>query len=206
MSKYIPLLRHWIWLAPLALGVIFVAAGVYTVLQGQDAKNTVHDQIVAEQITTSTDASIPGVLVDSADTADAQANAINAHILALTGGKTYSQVDQYVAADGKATTSDKTQALVGADGKPVANPQRATVFQGDALRSSLNLAVMGFKLSDLVIGIGVFMLLIGGTFILVLSPAVYYAAEVANHYHEIIKKEESGKAAADGATSALPTT
>jgi hypothetical protein len=59
------------------------------------------------------------------------------------------------------------------------------------LRTALNLAVMGFKVSDLVIGMGAFMLVIGGTFILALAPAVYYSAEVANHYDELIKKKEA---------------
>ena len=66
------------------------------------------------------------------------------------------------------------------DGNPVPNPARNTAFQGAALRTSLNLAVMGFKISDLVIAMGFFMVAIGGTFILFLAPAVYYAAELAN--------------------------
>jgi len=39
---------------------------------------------------------------------------------------------------------------------------------------------MGFKVSDLVIGMGFFMVAVGGTFVLFLAPAVYYAAELAN--------------------------
>lgn len=42
------------------------------------------------------------------------------------------------------------------------------------------MAVMGFKVSDLVIGMGFFMVAVGGTFVLFLAPAVYYAAELAN--------------------------
>ncbi len=188
--KWFRFVRHYVWLAPLVLGVIFVAAGIYTYLEGRDAKNTVHDQIVAEQITTSPDSSIPGVLVDDADTAQAQANVIQEHTLKITGGKTYSQLDRFVSADGKGTTSDAKAALIGSDGNPVANPVRNTVFQGDALRTALNEAVIGFKLSDLVMGIGVFMLVIGGTFIAFIAPAVYYSAEVANHYEELIKREQ----------------
>jgi len=188
--RFTKIARHWIWVAPLALGVIFVAAGIYTYLEGRDAKNTVHDQIVAEQITTASDSSIPGVLVDDADTAQAQADVIQKHTLTTTGGKTYSQLDRYVAADGKGTTNDAKAALIGSDGNPVANPVRNTVFQGDALRTALNEAVIGFKLSDLVMGIGAFMLVIGGTFIVFIAPAVYYSAEVANHYEELIKREK----------------
>jgi hypothetical protein len=39
---------------------------------------------------------------------------------------------------------------------------------------------MGFKVSDLVIGMGFFMVAVGATFVLFLAPAVYYAAELAN--------------------------
>ena len=44
------------------------------------------------------------------------------------------------------------------------------------------MAVMGFKISDLVTGMGVFMIVIGITHILFLAPAVYWAAEVASDY------------------------
>jgi len=199
--RFTKIVRHWIWVAPLVLGVIFVAAGIYTYLEGRDAKNTVHDQIVAEQITTAEDSAIPGVLVDDADTAQAQADAIQKHTLTSTGGKTYSQLERFVSADGQGTTNDAKAALIGADGKPVANPLRNTAFQGAALRTALNEAVIGFKLSDLVMGIGVFMLVIGGTFIVFIAPAVYYSAEVANHYEEIIKRE---KKEAPGTGTVMP--
>ncbi len=34
---------------------------------------------------------------------------------------------------------------------------------------------------------------IGGVFILILAPAAYYSAELANHYAEIMKKQEREK-------------
>jgi hypothetical protein len=171
--------RHWFWLAPVVLGVAFIAGGLYMVSEGRSAKDEVRDAVVRENIVTSEDASIPNVPVTNAATAKAQAEAIEAHTLKTTGGETYATVDRYVAADGVGTTSDKAQALI-VDGNPVPNPARNTAFQGAALRTSLNLAVMGFKISDLVIGMGFFMVAIGGTFVLFLAPAVYYAAELAN--------------------------
>ena len=195
--RFIQLARHWIWVAPLAVGIIFIAAGGYMVLEGRDAKNEVRDAVVRENIITSEDATIPSVPVNSAATAKAQAEAIEAHVLKATGGDTYATVDRYVSADGTGTTSDKALALI-VDGNPVPNPARNTAFQGAALRTSLNLAVMGFKVSDLVIGVGVFMMVMGGTFVVVISPAVYYSAEVANHYAELIKKEEAKRVPAKG--------
>jgi len=177
--KLFSLLRHWFWLAPLVLGIAFIGGGLYMVSEGRSAKDEVRDAIVRENIVTSEDATIPNVPVTSAATAKAQAEVIEAHVLEATGGDTYATVDRYVSADGLGTTSDGEQALI-VDGNPVPNPARNTAFQGAALRTSLNLAVMGFKISDLVIGMGFFMVAIGGTFILFLAPAVYYAAELAN--------------------------
>jgi hypothetical protein len=166
--KFVRIARHYLWLAPLVLGLAFIAAGVYMVLEGRDAKDEVRDAIVRENITTSEDASIPNVLVDNADTAKSEAAVIEKHVLEITGGKTYAEL----ARD---------------------DPDRATVLNAVTLRTALNLAVMGFKVSDLVIGMGIFMLVIGATFILFIAPAVYYSAEVANHYAELIKKDESSK-------------
>jgi hypothetical protein len=171
--------RHWFWLVPVVLGIGFIGGGLYMVSEGNEAKDEVRDAIVRENITTSEDASIPNVVVDNAATAKAQAQAIEQHTLETTGGETYATIDRYLAPDG-GTTNDREAALKGADGNPIPNPVRNTAFQSAALRTSLNLAVMGFKISDLVIGMGFFMVAVGATFVLFLAPAVYYAAEVAN--------------------------
>ena len=171
--------RRWFWLAPVVLGVAFIGGGLYMVREGNEAKDEVRDAIVRENITTTEDARIPNVQVNSAATAKAQAEAIEAHALKTTGGETYAEIDRYLAPNG-GTTSNRDEALKDASGNPVPNPARNTAFQAAALRTSLNLAVMGFKVSDLVMGMGFFMVAIGGTFVLFLAPAVYYAAELAN--------------------------
>ncbi|MDO8613248.1 MAG: hypothetical protein Q7R32_10570, partial [Dehalococcoidia bacterium] len=143
--------RHWFWLAPAILGIVFIASGVYMILQGQDAKDEVRDAIYRENITTSEDASIPNQRVDDADTATAQAEVIEGHVLKITGGKTYAELDRE-------------------------DPNRPVVLNSVSLRTALNMAVMGFKVSDHVAGMGVFMVVIGITHILFLAPAVYWAA------------------------------
>ena len=80
----------------------------------------------------------------------------------------------------RAWTSDSKLAATDANGKPVDNALRNTAKDSAFLRTSLGVAVMGFKVSDLVVGMGFFMVAVGGTFILFLAPAVYYAAELAN--------------------------
>jgi hypothetical protein len=80
----------------------------------------------------------------------------------------------------RAWTSDKKAAATDASGTPVANPLRTTAQTSAFLRTSLGVAVMGFKVSDLVTGMGFFMVAVGATFVLFLAPAVFYAAELAN--------------------------
>jgi len=151
--------RQWFWMAPALLGIVFIAGGVYTIVQGRDANDEVRAAIVRENITTSEDASIPNEKVDDADTAKAQAEIIEKHVQEITGGKTYAEL-------------------------PRDDPNRPTVLNSVTLRTALNMAVMGFKISDLVTGLGVFMVVIGITHIVFLAPAVYWAAMVANQYAE----------------------
>jgi len=153
--KFFNIARHWFWVVPIVLGVAFIAGGLYMVSEGRSAKDDVRDAIVREKIITAEDSAIPNETVDDAATAKAQADVIEKHYLELTGGKPYAEL----ARD---------------------DPNRDTAFRAASLRTSLNLAVMGFKVSDLVIGMGFFMVAVGGTFILFLAPAVYYAADLAN--------------------------
>lgn len=177
--------RHWFWIAPLVLGAVFIGGGLYMISEGNSAKDEVRDALVREGVTVSEDApQYAGQAVDSADKAEVQADVIWKHTLEATDGETYATLGRFIAADGEGFTNSQDEALLGADGKPVANPLRNTAFQSASLRTSLNLAVMGFKVSDLVIGLGAFMIVMGATFILFLAPAVYWAAEVANERTE----------------------
>ncbi len=157
-------LRHYIWIAPLVLGLVFIGAGIYMLVEGTRAKDEVRDAVVSENILTSEDASIPNVLVDDVDTAKAESDVIEVHYLEITGGQTYADLDRD-------------------------DPNRETAFRAVQLRTSLNLAIMGFRVADLVIGMSIFMIVIGATFIIFMAPAVFYSAQVANHYQELLKRE-----------------
>ncbi|MCH8815329.1 MAG: hypothetical protein IH957_09590 [Chloroflexi bacterium] len=91
LTSWFRLARHYIWLAPVLLGIVFVAAGIYMVSEGNSAKNEVRDAIVAENIITTEDARIPNVQINSAATAKAQAAIIATGVMvdaALTASGT----------------------------------------------------------------------------------------------------------------------
>jgi hypothetical protein len=149
MKKLFPILL-------VTLGLAFVAGGAYTVFRGIDARDQVRHELVAQNITTPDDASIPGVQVDSIATARSMADIIDHHSRDSAGGLTYSEMGRFMAANGDvAGTSDEAAALLDDSGKPVPNALRNTAFQASALRTSLYTSVMAFEVSTLVIGLGV---------------------------------------------------
>jgi hypothetical protein len=149
-------------IALMLLGLVFVAAGVYTASRGFDAKSTVKHELVAQNITTTPDASMPNVQVNSIASAQSMADIIDHHARDGAGGLTYSELGRFMAADGSvAGTSDEAAALMGADGKPVANALRNTAFQASSLRTSLYASIMAFNIADLVVGLGAMILVLG---------------------------------------------
>src|SRR4051795_7461463 len=149
-------------IALMVLGLVLVGAGIYTTTRGFQAKDDVKTELVAQNITTPDDASIPGVQVNSATSAESMARVINHHALEASGGLTYSQLGRFAAADGNtAGTNDATKAALDSAGKPLANPVRNTAFQASALETSLWSSVLAFNVSDLVIGLGFMILVLG---------------------------------------------
>jgi hypothetical protein len=141
--------RHIPWIASLVLGLCLLAGGLYMIVQGMNVRSEIRDELRDEQITTSQDASIPGVLVDDEETARAQADVIKEHTLGTWGP--YSQL-------------------------PREDPRRAQFVDGVALRTALNMAVMGFGVTDLVIGAGVIVLIAGAATLVLATPGLYFLA------------------------------
>jgi hypothetical protein len=151
-------------LFPIALmifGLVFVVAGVFTTAKGYDAKTLVQTELLAQNITTTPDASIPNARVQDAATAKSMADIIDHHAREATGGRTYAEMGRFLAKDGTGDTSDETLALKDANGQPVANPLRAVAFQASALRTSLYTSVMAFNVADLVVGLGLMIAVLG---------------------------------------------
>jgi putative Mn2+ efflux pump MntP len=141
--------RHAPWLASLALGLLLLVGGGYMVVQGISVRNEIRDELRDEQIMTSEDASIPGVLVEDEKTARAQADVIKEHTLGTWGP--YSEL-------------------------PRDDPRRAQFIDGVTLRTALNMAVMGFGVTQLVIGAGLLIVLAGLATLVLATPGLYYLA------------------------------
>ena len=149
-------------IALMFLGLVFVGSSAYTVNRGLNAKDLVRAELLAQNITTPEDASIPNVRVRNASTAKAMADIIDVHSRKSTSGLTYSEMGRFLAKSGDpAGTNVETDAMIGNDTKPIANPLRNVAFQAAALRTSLYTSVMAFNVADLVIGLGLMMLALG---------------------------------------------
>jgi hypothetical protein len=155
MRKLFPILL-------MVVGMAFVGGGGYTVFRGLDARDQVRSELLAQNITTPEDASIPNARVDDIATAKSMADIIGYHAEESTSGLTYSEMGRFMAANGDpAGTSDEAAALLDDSGKPVPNGLRNVAFQAAALRTSLYTSVMAFEVSTLVLGIGVLLLVLG---------------------------------------------
>ncbi len=123
-------------IALIVLGVIFAGAGAYTIYRGLDARDQVKGELVAQNIVTPEDASIPNTPVTDIPTARSMADIINEHALASSDGLTYSEMDRD-------------------------NPARATALNAANLRTSLYTSIMAFEISTLVMGLGLMILVMG---------------------------------------------
>lgn len=119
------------------VAMILMIAGAAMVLAGGATYAMVSNQLEAERITVSEDASrFAGQAVTGPFTAYQEALIIEKHALEATGGKTYAQLDRE-------------------------DPLRAVAMDGSLLRASLFTSVVAFGLSALVIISGVIFLLLG---------------------------------------------
>ena len=145
-------------------GAAFIVGGAYAYDQGSDAEAQIRDELVAQNIVTPDDASIPGVLVDSPATAQSMADIIDQHQREGADGKAYADLGRFKSAadpEDPAGTSVEEEALIGDNGRPVPNPAREIALTATTLRSSLLSAVMAFSVATLVQGLGFFALGVG---------------------------------------------
>ena len=129
-------LSKWAWIGAVAFGLLLVGSGLFMVTEARSAHSDVRGALTAERIVTAEDADIPLAPVDGPEEAKAQADAIQAHVIKITGGKTYAEL----ARD---------------------DPNRATYLQAVTLRTALMESYLAFRVADLVLGVGVIVALLG---------------------------------------------
>ena len=122
---------------PKVIAILLYISGIVLVVAGAFTWYTVSDQLAAEKITVSDDASCQaGQSVNGPLEAYCQAEIINHHALEATGGKTYAELDRE-------------------------DPLRATAQSASFLRASLFTSVVAFGVAAFAVGVGVLALLIG---------------------------------------------
>lgn len=119
------------------IAMLLIAAGTLMILAGGAVGVVVREQLVAENITIPGDAvAFAGNQVDGPLDALIQADTIKGHVLEMTGGSTYADLDE-------------------------SNPIRPAVLEGSMLRASLFTSVMAYGVAALVAGMGLLQILIG---------------------------------------------
>jgi hypothetical protein len=111
----------------IGLGIAMVALGGIFMAMGLDAKSEIRTALLKERAVTSKDAPIPGVLVEDMQTARAQQDAIEK--------PTFGRFGPY-------------------SGMERDDPNRGVYLKGLTPRNALNLAVLGFGVADMAIGLG----------------------------------------------------
>ena len=130
-------LRRISWVAvfvAMLLGMGMVVIGSIFIFMGADAKGDIREALRQERVITASDAALPGVLVEDVATARAQQDAIEGHTFGRFGP--YSGMEQD-------------------------DPNRDVYLKGLTLRNALNLAIVGFGVGDMAIGMGAIAIVLG---------------------------------------------
>lgn len=141
--------------------ILAVIVGIMLVIGGVWGIVFTHKNVVQEKIITPADSSLPGRLVDGPRTLKAQADIIRHHTLAATGGKTYAEMPREVPkldANGKPVLDEKgTQVMV-------PNTARDLWVTATTLTTALNLGIITYAFSALVILFGLVSIMTGIVF------------------------------------------
>jgi hypothetical protein len=128
---------------------------------GIDGRDTVRSELAREQIVGTPDSTIPGQKVDTGSEAQAFAKIMRHHTLEATGGKTYSEMGQYLDASGKPTDDKAAAAIDPKTKQPVANAQRNIWVTETALTTALNTSYFAEQVANFAIVMGIALLLAG---------------------------------------------
>ena len=169
--------------AGIAASIVLIAFGIGSTITGFDGRNTVHDNLGLEQITGSADmtpkaiateaqaAGLKDVALPTCSVANQDINTggrakcfasyIRIHALEATGGRTYSQMGQYLTAGGKETSDKAAAAKDPKTGQPVPNAARNIWVTATALTTALNTSYFAESVSLFAIIMGLALILTG---------------------------------------------
>lgn len=176
----------WFRYGGVAASVILIIFGIASIAIGAAGRNTVHDNLKAEQITGTPDmtpqaikaegaaaglknvdyptCSIAGQSVDNGSRARCFAQYMRIHALVATGGQVYSQMGQYLDTNGQ-PTEDKAKAAIDPKTKqPVPNAARNTWVNETALSTALNTSYFAENVALFSMVMGIALLLTGAGF------------------------------------------
>ena len=146
----------------IVVGIIFAIVGLGTIGAGIYVNSFVGEQLAAQNITTTDDASIPDAPVDSIATALSMADIIQEHANDRTNGLSYSQMGRFAVESGDpAGTSNPAEALLDDNGNPVPNRARDTQLTAAGLVTSLSLSAMALGMSYGIMALGLGFALLG---------------------------------------------
>jgi hypothetical protein len=169
--------------AGIVASIVLIAFGIGAMVTGISGRSTVNHDLALEQVTGTADmtpagiaveakaagvtnvvlptCSVAGLNVDSGARAKCFASYMRIHALEATGGRTYSQMGQYLTAAGK-ETSDKTAAAIDPKTKqPVANAARNVWVTETALSTALNTSYFASSVALFAIIMGIALMLTG---------------------------------------------
>lgn len=131
--------------------VLAILAGVFMVVGGVWGILFTYKNIKQEKIITASDSAIPGVPLSGPRTLKAQADIIRFHTLNTTGGKVYAEMPRQI----EKLDSDGN-VILGEDGKPlmVPNTARDMWITATTLITALNLAILTYAFSSLILLFG----------------------------------------------------
>ncbi len=135
-------------------GIILVCGGIWGI-------GFTYMNVAQEKITTSKDSSMPNQPVLGPLTLKAEADVIREHTLTSTGGLVYAEMPRQVP---KLDANGKP--IMGSDGKPVmvANTARDMWITATTLTTALNLGIITYAFSGMVLLMGLISIWTGFTF------------------------------------------
>lgn len=160
-------MKYWRIFITLVVVLAFFFGGLVMIVQGLSAKEKVKAGIIAENMTIGKDPAAEatghaGEAVTGVATLEAMADVIEHHAFLNEDG-TPKDGSRYAEIKRIPKLDESGDAVLNEDGTPVmvSPPERAVAQQAATLIAMLNLGIVGFKVADLVIGLGALFMLLG---------------------------------------------